>query len=192
MWSGHGGFELKTVGPSRLPIRLRAQLQDLLSLVVGYGMAALLFRAFWPPSVPSSILTVPGAGLYLWLGLAMSGPIILLRQPPRRRSAPDATGTARPIARRTWAELAWILIGSYWIILGLLVIPARLHQFKLADAVLFGLVPVAVALCLRLFGPEAAKACGAETAWTHAGAVGLLATWPIAWACLILLGIALR
>ena len=32
--------------------RLRFQLQDILAVVVGYGMAALFFRAFWPTGGP--------------------------------------------------------------------------------------------------------------------------------------------
>ena len=56
-------------------------------------------------------------------------------------------------SRTTWAERAWLLIGAYWIVLGVFVIPARLHDFKLADVVLFGLAPVVVAI-----GPACARA----------------------------------
>ena len=70
--------------------RLQVELQDILALVVGYGMAALLFRAFWRDRPPWSALGLPGAGLYLWLGLAMSGPIIMLR---RRLSRPAAASS---------------------------------------------------------------------------------------------------
>lgn len=172
----------------RLPFRLRAQLQDILALVVGYGLAALLFRAFWPSSTPSPALGVPGLGLYLWLGLAMSGPIILLRDGPRIRRRSGSGGGSPPVAARTWAELAWLLIGIYWIVLGFFVIPVRLRDFRFGDAVLFGLVPLLVALGMRVLGPKPAQGPGATTAWTHAAAVILLATWPVAWVCLRLLG----
>jgi hypothetical protein len=168
--------------------RLRFNLQDFLAVVVGYGMAALLCRAFWPASRPSPALGVPGIGVYLWLGLAMSGPVILLR-----RGAPPtdfaATEHQPSLARsHTWAELAWMLIGIYWIVVSLIVIPARLSDFKLGDMILFGLVPLAVALGMRLLGPRPKEGLDAERAWTHAVGVTLLLTWPIAWLCLIVLG----
>ena len=171
--------------------RLRFPLQDILALVAGYGMAALLFRAFWPASRPSPALGLPGLGLYLWLGLAMSGPIILCRRGPRRSQEPEPRPDPPAVATRTWAELAWLLIGIYWIVLGLFSIPIRLHAFKLGDMVLFGLVPVVLAVGFRLFGPRPSPGREATSAWTHPAAVILLITWPVAWVCLIVWGKAL-
>jgi hypothetical protein len=172
--------------------RLQFQLQDILALVIGYGMAALLFRAFWPSSRFSPALGVLGIGVYLWLGLAMSGPIILFRRGGRRTLAPVPAGQSVPIESRTWAELAWLLIGIYWIALGAFVIPTRLREFKFGDVILFGLVPVVVAFGFRLFGPAPRARRDAASRWTHTAAVALLATWPIAWVCLILLGRSLH
>jgi hypothetical protein len=167
------------------------QIQDVLALVVGYGMAALYFRAFWPTSGLPASLGLPALGLYLWLGLAMSGPVILLRHGPWRdppdEPAPGPSAASAPVASRTWAEWAWLLIGIYWIILGLFIIPARLHEFRFADVVLFGSVPFFVALALRLFGPRQPPRRAATSVWTHLAAVSLLAAWPIAWVCLIIL-----
>jgi len=176
----------------RQTARLQFQLQDTLALVVGYGMAALLFRAFWPSSRPSPVLGVPGIGLYLWLGLAMSGPIILFRRGPRRTDMADPSSPSERVGSRTWAELAWLLIGIYWIVLGSVVIPARLHEFKFGDAILFGLVPIVVALGFRLFGPKPRPVRNTASGWTHSAAIALLTTWPIAWICLIVLGRALH
>ena len=81
-----------------------------------------------------------------------------------------------------------MLIGIYWIVVSLVVIPARLSDFKLGDMILFGLVPFAVALGMRLLGPRPRGRLDAERAWTHAVGVTLLLTWPIAWLCLIVLG----
>ncbi len=118
----------------RFPIQI--PLRDILALVVGYGMAALLFRAFWPASIPAVLLGLPMLALHVWLGLAMSGPIILLRDGARTDHSSEGRHGRGTIASRSWAEAAWILIGIYWIVLGLFVIPARLHDFQLRDAVL--------------------------------------------------------
>ena len=156
---------------------VQVEIQDILALVVGYGMAALLFRAFWPIHPAWSSLGLPGAGLYLWLGLAMSGPIIIVAAQAfassrRRCPVEPAFGECRRSDRRelrnapartpgsTWAERAWLLIGAYWIVLGIFVIPARLHEFKLGDVLLFGLAPVVVAIGLRLLGPNASARAG--------------------------------
>ncbi len=195
--------------------RVQVELQDILALVVGYGMAAVLFRAFWRARPPWSTLGLPGAALYLWLGLAMSGPIIMLRRRLSRvaaatndhgsKSVPDSsgrlllrnstTGARDPRAaasRTTWAERAWLLIGAYWIVLGIVVIPARLHDFKLGDVVLFGLAPVVVAIGLRLLGPTTPHGPDVVRGWTHTAAIALLLTWPLAWICLIVLGESMR
>jgi hypothetical protein len=199
---------------SRVGARVQVELQDILALVVGYGMAALLFRAFWPGYSPSSFLGLPGAGLYLWLGLAMSGPIVILRRRlsrvPRRstrassesmvESSRLAPGTAASGSRdlaiegeeATRAELAWLLIGAYWIVVGVFVIPYRLHEFKLGDVVLFGMAPVVVAAALCAFGRGSSRGTGIVRGWTHTAAIALLATWPLAWICLIVLGRSLH
>jgi hypothetical protein len=196
---------------SREGVSVQVEIQDILALVVGYGMAALLFRAFWPLHPAWSSLGLPGAGLYLWLGLAMSGPIIMLRRrlfsrerpaaarapepvggPSRRLLPPGSAAEQRtPPARApgsTWAEQAWLLIGAYWIVLGIFVIPARLHEFRLGDVLLFGLAPIVVAVGLRLLGPSIPEGADVVRRWTHTAAVALLVTWPFAWICLIVLG----
>jgi hypothetical protein len=168
-------------GPQPQP---RFQLQDILAVVIGYGMAALFFRAFWPANGWASGLGLAAMVLYLWLGLALSGPIILIRRGAERRRSVTDTSAAESL---TWAEWAWLFVGVYWIVLGLFVIPARLHHFQAGDVLIFGVVPILVAIVLRRFG---AKAPGerSTTIWTHFAAVGLLVTWPVAWACIIILG----
>ena len=103
----------------------------------------------------------------------------------RRESVGGDSGT-------TWAERAWLLIGAYWIVLGIFVIPARLHEFKLGDVLLFGLAPIVVAIGLRLLGPGAPHGPDVVRGWTHTAAIALLATWPLAWICLIVLGKSMR
>ena len=111
----------------------RLQLVDVSALVVGYGMAAVLFRAFWPKTGVSPVLGLFAVGFYLWLGMAMSGPILLMRRTagPREAAADNGDAKAPPRPARTWAELAWLLIGVYWIVMGLFILPIRLQSFQL-------------------------------------------------------------
>lgn len=193
----------------RRPKGLR--IHDLVGLVVGYGMAALLARSFWPSSKPLS--GIPGVALvfeFSWLGLAMSGPIILLldrrggpvpsprprrpRRPGRLISsgepldAPIGRGPAKiveePPRAFSRAELAWMVIGGYWIGLTMFVVPALSIDTPWA---LVGLLQVVAALGLWLVVPRPIKPGAVADSWTHPAAVGLLATWPVAWAFLVLL-----
>lgn len=161
-------------------------------MVVGYGLAALLFRAFWPEFRLSPGVGLPIIGLYAWLGLAMSGPIILMRHstPPTAAAGPGKPLPDQETAR-TWAERAWLFIGLYWIVLGVLVIPFRSREFRIGDMVFFGLVPLAAALGL-FFGRRPAPRASPISRWTHRLGIVLLATWPVAWVCLIVLGKNLR
>lgn len=156
------------------------RLLEVAGLVVAYALAAGLLRAFWPAGgLPSTGSGVVLGILYLWLGLAMGGPLVLLID---RRSRPS--DPARPGASRfTWAETAWILIGGYWLGMAVLVVPSPLPVNPL-----FGVFPIVGAVLLRAFSPKAdARADRPGPAWTHATAVAVLVTWPIAWGTMILL-----
>jgi hypothetical protein len=198
------------MNPSTPPRRF--QLLDLAALVVGYGLASLAMRPFWPSGAaptPTEIAVI--ALFYAWLGLAMSGPFVLLVGRPAEPleegegERPSGGGTSddhdptmvRPC---TGAELAWMMIGIYWIITTVLFSAFRGDRTTLGKAVmvLFPLVG-ALGLFLGLFratrgaGPRA-RARAEERrerlarAWTHRAAVGLLLSWPLAWVALILLG----
>lgn len=187
------------------------RLHDLVGLVVGYGMAALLTRSFWPSNKPFVGIPAIALGLeYFWLGLAMSGPIVLLID---RKGSPTPPRTGRPklgrlisskepeapipvgrgparqalpeTSRYTRAELAWMLIGGYWIALTMLVVPA-LSIGSIAGLV--GMVQLLIALTLVFFVvPRRVKPGTSAESWTHSAALGLLWTWPIAWFLLIVL-----
>jgi hypothetical protein len=165
-------------------------LLDATALVVGYSLASLLIRAYWPDSGVPPIVVVAVIGLvFLWLGLAMSGPVVLLIRRPAPAAAGDEDGEERPAEPRSWAELAWMIIGFYWIGLTVLVVPVRMHGTRLLDSALLGVFPVLAALGLRLFGPRELRPRRVDTtSWTHRAGVGLLLTWPFAWVALILLG----
>ena len=78
-----------------------------------------------------------------------------------------------------------MVIGGYWIGLTLFVVPALSIDTPWA---LVGLLQVVAALGLWLVVPRRIKPGAAAESWTHPAAVGLLATWPVAWIFLILLG----
>jgi hypothetical protein len=169
----------------------RFYLLDAAALVVGYGLASLLVRAYWPRSGAPTVWEASAIGLvFLWLGLAMSGPVVLLiRRPAPAAEAPGDDPRPEP---RTWAELAWMIIGYYWIALTVLVVPTRMDGGRFLDSALLGVFPVLAALVLRYVGPRRSwarerPAQGGPT-WTHRAGVALLLTWPFAWVGLILLG----
>ena len=196
---------------ARRPPSRGLRLLDLVGFVAGFGLASLLARTVWPRFLELSGPPLVAFGLeFLWLGLAMSGPIILGLDPRRPSSVPprrpDRPG--RPISEvkiipRTptepkpstdedrfdysRAELAWLGIGGYWIALTFFVVPARTTD---APWTLAGLVPVVGALCLMRLLPRRPRPQGElpPLGWTHAVAVGLLWTWPMAWGLLFLLG----
>ena len=159
-------------------------LLDLTALVVGYSLASVLVRAFWPGDATADLrVLVPLALEYLWLGLAMSGPVVLLFH---RR--PDQAVDSDLPPPRTWAELAWLIIGFYWIGMTVLIVPVRLRETRIFDSAILGIFPIAAAFALRFLNPGRALAPGQPPSWTHHAGVGLLATWPFAWIALILLG----
>jgi hypothetical protein len=190
------------------------KLRDLVGLVVGYAMAGLLVRSFWSDSRP--LVGIPAIALlleFLWLGLAMSGPIVLLLGHRGRSTPPSETnrltrpkrpgrlisdrsppeppvgrGPANPVDDRrdpyTRAELAWLLIGGYWIGLTLFVVPALSVDTPWA---LVGLLQMVAALGLAAVVGGRGKPNAPADSWTHVAAVSLLWSWPFAWICLILL-----
>lgn len=194
--------------------RRALHLLDLVCLIIGFGLASLWVRAFWraPDVLPVVWLPII-ALLYAWLGLAMSGPIVLLLErrrgrPPREAGAgrhltgspprsedgtvelpggrPERSAPAGSnLAHRTRAEVAWLAIGAYWIGMTLIVVPSRVHDTPLAFIALFQIV-AALALWVIPRRPLL-EAGGDGVSWTHHAAVLVLATWPVAWVAMILL-----
>jgi hypothetical protein len=167
--------------PMHEPSRRRGlRLLDLSALIVAYGLAALLVRAFYPrEGLPGHLAEGMVAFTYLWLGLAMGGPMVLLLDRRARPSDHDSSTAGR----YTWAETAWLLIGGYWICLAMFVVPSRLPVDPL-----LGVFPILAALFLRIFGTRSASRQDLSPAWTHGAAVIVLVTWPLAWVAMIVLG----
>lgn len=161
-------------------------LLDAAALVVGYGLASMLIRAYWPTSEPPAVAEALVIGLvFVWLGVAMSGPVLLLIRRPASRESEDED--ASPGAR-TWAELAWMIIGFYWIGLTMLVVPVRMRGTRFIDSAILGLFPILASVGLWFSSYGKNRPAGGESSWTHRAGVGLLLTWPFAWMALILLG----
>lgn len=181
--------------------RRHLRLLDAVALTTGYALAALLMRCFWPAPVN---LTV-GAGvllslIYVWLGLIMSGPFLLLLE--RRQSHDEGAGpeptvaerpppgrTAEPVARLarsryTRAERAWMSIGAYWIGATAFLIPTRLSDSPLGLLLILQLL---AALGLWVVVPRRRPPVEARSSWTHRLSLGLLASWPLVWGALIYL-----
>ena len=201
--------------PAEPPRSRGLRLHDLLGLVVGYSFAALLARSFWPGSQRADPVVAVALGIdYVWLGLAMSGPILLLldrRGTPRQRTQPkprkppkpgylisqvvpmDRTLGRHPLdtpddapPRYTRSEIAWIFIGGYWMALTIFVVPAFL---AVTSWTLLGLLQLVALLQIWWFPYRKKKTPTPPVAsWTHTAAVGLLWTWPIAWLALVVLG----
>ena len=105
---------------------------------MGYALASLLVLAYWPENNRPSFGEVLLIGLVFgWLGLAMSGPVVLMI----RRPAPVAPEDDDRPEPRTWAELAWMIIGVYWIGLAMLVVPLRMNGSRLMDSARSGFSP---------------------------------------------------
>jgi len=80
------------------------------------------------------------------------------------------------------------IIGCDWIGLTILVVPVRRNQTRLLDSASLGVFRIAAALGLRVFGRKDLPASRPDRSWTHRATVVPLATWPLTWVALILLG----
>jgi hypothetical protein len=173
-------------------------LLDLAALVVGYSLAALGLRAFWPATIhPTPALGIVLALAFGWLGLAISGPFVLLLEGRRRAAPPQdppptaVLTTAPPgggFPRFTAAETAWLLVGAYWIAVVLVVVPGRLPS---RSTPLLGVLPVVAALLFWVLSAKRGGGTTPEPSWTHRAAVVVLVSWPLAWGALIVLSTAL-
>ena len=173
------------------------RLLDMAGLVFGYGLASLLARAFFSTTFEwTPFLAVAAALIYLWLGLAMSGPIVLTFDRLRRNPQPIASETGpatlddkRPRVRHTRAELCWLLIGSYW-----LVMTGFLAGYRV-PGMSWPLLFVVPGLAILLLGVATLRRSPRRVtparAWTHWAAYGLVATWPVVWVLLIVLATSL-
>jgi hypothetical protein len=173
-------------------LRFRMPIHDLLGLVIGYGMAALFFRAFWPTQGLRSELITPAVGLYAWLGLAMSAPALLTRPRTMAIHGGEIGAIIPSGAERTGSEIAWLWIGIYWIALALFVIPSRMSDFQARDTALLAVLPSSAVILSRNLKPKWQPGLKPANPWTRNAAVGVLVTWPLAWICLMILGATIR
>ena len=182
--AGPGGTAETPRVPSSRPAGASGfHLLDIAALVIGYGLSSMLMRAFLPGSDVRSLGALGAAAIvFTWLGLAMTGPIVLLLR--RVEPNPEEPGEA---GSRTWAEVAWLVIGFYWTTLTILIVPVRLPESRMMETAMLGLFPIAAAIGLRFFGPSSLSLRSTAGSWTHRTAIGLMITWPLAWICLVAL-----
>jgi len=198
------------------PPRKSLHMIDLSALVVGYSLAALLIRAFWhSPETTATALTVVLALVYGWLGLAMSGPIVLLldrRAAPRSESSKterrmtgaraekqlleqDARGRGRQAGDRTPSEAdssaRYTRAELAWLSIGAywIAMTFLVVPARLHDTplALVAVLQIVAGLALWVFSPRRRASEAKETTWTHRAAIVLLVTWPVAWVAMILL-----
>jgi hypothetical protein len=157
-------------------------------LVVGYGLAAALSRVLSDALDPRTLLEHGAAAvLYLWTGLALSGPIVLVLQ-RRAPATPGPVPTTDSPSRYTRDEAAWLAIGAYLLVLltfAATTLEFHIHPQAFRPQILtLGVVLVFVWLTLvRPKAPDTAE----PLRWTVRAARLVVLTWPLAWGVLILL-----
>lgn len=173
---------------------------DLAGLVAGFGLAAFAVRSLAPGLTVSTAPTALAlALLYLWLGLAMSGPAVLWLD-RRGPAAPGAFPSTDATSRYTREEMAWIMVGCYLDAVALLVLPAlrligsrsgALLIVSSAWILLLSLMVVSIVIfwrwCLPRPGRPVRERASSPGRWTRRAARLLLWTWPLAWALMVAL-----
>jgi hypothetical protein len=169
------------------------RIRDLAGLVVGYGLAGFLLRSFLAAIDPRGITESIELGtFYLWLGLAVSGPFVLLID-GRGPAPPPPIPTTDPPSRYAPEELIWLGIGGYFLLIALVVVPtvSRGETWIVARAILDAtasgqalIIGLGLAMCWTL---GRRKARPNPPGWTRRAARLVLITWPVAWLVLVLL-----
>lgn len=201
------------------PDRAGLRLADLVGLVIGYGLASLLTRSVWPGASNLSGGPLVALGLeFIWLGLAMSGPVLLVlgrigsasgraeRRPTRRPARLGRPIGEVPVAER-WAvreavpsprggpaPREWTRAELAWLAIGSywICLTLFLTGARALPGTITPFVPGMAFIGLVAMVPVVFRSRGrgqrAAPRWTQLVAVLLLWTWPIAWGLLVLLG----
>jgi hypothetical protein len=159
---------------------------DLAGLVVGYGLVSVLVRSYWREVDPTAALKLGALGLlFLWGGLAMSGPFVLLLE--RRGPAPGGpVPTSDPPSRYTRDESAWLAVGAYLVAVTYLVVASGVfHERKAWSLTIQVLGAVLFVLWLQFVRTDPGRIVPRPPRWTRIAARLVLLTWPVAWAMLI-------
>ncbi len=161
--------------------------RDMIGLVVGYGLATSLVRRYLDDF--QAVTVWRGfflAVAFVWLGLAMSGPLVLLlhRRPPMPH---DDVPTTNPRGRFSNAEIAWILLGSYFMLITVLFVPASRGESLWANLVLIHLLASAILLVWLPWRVRKSERGGNHAVrWTNVAAKWVVAAWPLAWIAMTL------
>jgi hypothetical protein len=163
------------------------RIRDLVGLVAGYGLAGFLLRSFQAAADAPGIAGTVGLGaFYLWLGLAVSGPFVLLLD--RRGPAPPApVPTTHPPSRYSGEELAWLGIGGYFVAIALFVVPSLNRQTPWGAILVSQTMGATLLAAWWVTQRARRKPEPATPRWTRMAARLMLFTWPAAWLLLVLL-----
>lgn len=149
---------------------------DAAGLICGFAVAGLLVRGtiLVKHEIRSISLTVVSASLYVWLGLAISGPFV--------------SGLRRIQHGRRWkfsiGETIWVGLGLLWLVVGMLRrlrwmdSNATTHAACVA-AVAAGLAPL---LCLVAWRAGRTTTGRVAVSWCDRAGIICAACWPAAWA----------
>ena len=117
-----------------------------------------------------------------WMGLSMSGPLLLVTS---FRASEDAAVAAGTSAQPAAIEKFWMINGLYWIGLAVLVIAK--HSASPRWEALWWLPLAIVGVVLLVRTPSTPMRDDSARQLHRAMAWGLLISWPMAWAGLIYL-----
>ncbi|GEM_PF-1098262 len=163
------------------PTPRRVTMTDLIGLVVGFAWAGKIFRDALGAGETGGFGRVVALGVgFVWLGLAMAGPIVLtMRRVQHGRRMQLTAG-----------ETLWVALGGLWLLVG------ACHTFQDFDpttlanlatraaAASAGIGPIALVI---LWHSQRRRPEAAQYTWCHRAGVVLGAAWPAAWVATLLI-----
>jgi hypothetical protein len=150
---------------------------DIGGLVVGFAVAATTYRGTILAVFDAGAvgLTVVAAIVFAWLGVSISGPIVLaIRRFQHGRRTKLSTG-----------ESMWGVLGMMWLVVGLSRSLRHLDRALLADVASFAATAAAslapLLLILAWWLQRNRAQAGGPQSWCHHVGIFCAAAWPAGW-----------